>query len=430
MCGVVAIISKNKSGFFMSDKTIFLQMLISDMFRGMDSTGVFGVNAHGNLDMVKDASPASFFINKKESNSFFDKFIQDYHIVVGHNRKATMGQITSENAHPFIEGNICLIHNGTLTNHKKLADTTVDSHAICHHINEHGYKSALKNIEGAYTLIWYDASVKTLFFTRNSERPLYLVETDSKIYLASEGKMLDWILDRNNISKYTIQNVPTDKVFKFNLKSRKLESEYKPKKESVSTQNALTQWTPKQNQQSSHHKNDHGSDKCSSHSSIQAGTASIETYKSGEVVPCKVVDFDVNVNSYKLICESLDGLVTPAIMYLPNSRYTQKQVDDIINAERLEGTIASVTSKRGFVTLYLKNIEKCTIWECRGGVKVNSLDLEEAGGACYSCGTVLNTQKDVEFAEISMNKHGNITYILCEHCADAVHPAFRNLYAY
>ena len=432
MCGVVAIISKNKAGFFQTDKSIFLQMLISDMWRGMDSTGVFGVNEHGNLDMIKDASAAPFFINKKESTTFFNKFIQDYHIVVGHNRKATMGQVTSENAHPFIEGNICLIHNGTLTNHKKLADTTVDSHAICHHINEHGYKSALKNIEGAYTLIWYDASQKTLFFARNSERPLYLVETNDKIYLASEGKMLDWILDRNNISKYQVQNVPTDRVFRFSLESRKLESESKPKKEVVSNVKPMVTWTPT----TSHHHHQNSNNQTTGlvhslhHSSIQQGTASIETYKSGEAVPCKVVDFDINSASYKLICETLDGLATHATVYLSMSQYTQKEVDDMINAERLTGTIASITQKKGIVQLYLKGIKHNVVWKARGDVEVDPIDLEEAGGACYSCGTVLNRQQDIEFAEVTMNKHGNITYILCEHCADSVHPAFRNLYAY
>lgn len=413
----------------MTDKTIFLQMLISDMFRGMDSTGVFGVNKYGNLDMIKDASPASFFINKKESNTFFNDFISDYHIVVGHNRKATMGQITSENAHPFIEGNICLIHNGTLTNHKKLADTTVDSHAICTHINKHGYKSALRNIEGAYTLIWYDASLKTLFFTRNAERPLYLVETNDKIYLASESKMLDWILDRNNIPKYTIQNVPTDKVFKFSLESRKLESESKPKKESVSNVKPLVPWTPHQKNQSKSQLT-LGLEQCYKPSSTHQGTASIETYKSNEEFPCKVVDFEINSASYKLICESLDGLKTDAVVYLPMVKYTQQQVDALINATRLIGTIASITSKNGTVIVYLKDIKRVLSYKTRDGSTVNIEDFEEAGGACYCCGTTLTNQAEVEFAEVTVNKHGNITYILCEHCADATHPALRNLYAY
>ena len=204
MCGLVAILSKTQSGFFQQDKTIFYQMLISDMFRGTDSTGCFAVNKNGNLKWIKDASSTPFFLNKKETVNYMSDFISDFHIMVGHNRKATMGTVTSENAHPFTEGNICLVHNGTLTDHRKLANTTVDSHAICHHINEFGYKSMFKTIDGAYALIWYNAAEKMVYFARNSERPLHIVETDTKIYLASEEKMLDWILDRNNITKYKI----------------------------------------------------------------------------------------------------------------------------------------------------------------------------------------------------------------------------------
>jgi hypothetical protein len=419
MCGLVAIISKNQSGFYQTDKTIFLQMLISDMFRGMDSTGCFAVNTYGNLKMIKDASPASFFIGKKESTAFFDTFISDQHIMVGHNRKATMGNIISENAHPFIEGNICLVHNGTLNNHKNLADTVVDSHAICKHINDHGYKSMFKTIDGAYALIWYNAEEKKLYFARNAERPLFFVETATKLYLASEEKMLDWILDRNNIGKYTIQNVPTDKVFKFDLESHKLECETKPKKEFVSKNYQLQthSWIHQPHQKRQKRSSKLHSIQCSDTSS-ETLVADIDTYETGEVVPVKCVDFDINEAGTKLVCESLDGLETAASVFLPHSQYSQKECDEFINAQRLMAPILCIKQKNGIVTLILKTVTKEIAWKTRDGSYVNPVDLEEAGAACYTCGTILNKEKDVEFAEISTNSAGKIMYITCEHCID------------
>ena len=399
-------------------------MLIADMFRGTDSTGCFGVNKHGNLKWIKDASSTPFFLNKKETANYMSDFISDFHIMVGHNRKATMGVVTSENAHPFVEGNICLVHNGTLTNHKNLADTTVDSHAICHHINEHGYKSMFKNIDGAYALIWYDAEEKTVYFARNSERPLHLVETDTKIYLASEEKMLDWILGRNNISKYQIELVPTDKIFKFSLETRKLECETKPKKEkafSTVGRDWMQELYGHNNNRKFHKKSQQQSNLSLVHSSPDSSVtpkASIETYESGSKINVKCVDFDINDTHTKLVLETLDGLNTSCIRYLPHDRYSQADCDKFINAKKLVGTIQHITSKRGVITIYLRELAQYEEWTARGGVIVDPQEFQDMGGACWQCGVVLDKKEDVEFAEVSVDSSGSITYILCEHCAD------------
>ena len=415
MCGLVTIISKNKSGFFFKDKTIFLQMLISDMFRGMDSTGAFAVNKHGNLKMIKDASAAPFFINKKDANDFFNNFISDYHIVVGHNRKATMGVIQSENAHPFIEGNICLVHNGTLQNHYKLADRVVDSNAVAAHINEQGYKSLLKNIEGAYALIWYNAEEKMLYFTRNAERPLYMVEITDKIYLASENKMLDWILDRNDIGKYTIQNVPTDKVFKFNLDTRKLEAESKPKKESTPNQKHKYQSTSGV----SHQQLGFGH-LALVHSSGRVDTPSIETYSSGEKVSWRLLDWEENGKSYKLVGETTDSCRTPVNTFLDMNVWKSPAVDAILDAEFLTGVITSISSKRGEVQLWIKDVSIEEKWHTLNHKLVTPSQIEMAGGCCYSCGTLIKTKDDTKGAVMNQNSKGDITYITCEFCNEAM----------
>lgn len=427
MCGLVCIMSKQAStGFLYKDKTIFLQMLISDMFRGMDSTGTFAVNKHGNLKMVKDASPAPFFINKKESNTYFNDFISDYHIVVGHNRKATMGATVSENAHPFIEGNICLVHNGTLQNHYKLANRTVDSNAIAAHIEEHGYKSLLKNIEGAYALIWYNAAEKTLYFTRNAERPLHLVETSDRVFLASEAKMLDWILDRNDLGKYTIQNVPTDKVFKFSLETRKLEAESKPKKA-----DPVKNKYQNQNQRHQHRVNQmhsgfgHLALAYSSEAAQNTETApgkkkaNIETYKTDERISWKVESWEDRQNSTKLIGVTTDEYKTPVTVFMDNNLYTAQEIDDLTLAEYLTGQIITISYKKGITQLYLKNVTADDLYTTMNHKKVSLGMIEEAGSCCYSCGSVLKTRKDIEESIVSINSRNEVLFITCGECSSA-----------
>lgn len=414
MCGLVAIFSKQSTGFFSTDKTIFLQMLISDMFRGMDSTGCFNVNKHGNLKLIKDASPASFFIGKKEVGDFLTDSLNNAHILVGHNRKATMGFINSENAHPFIEGDICLVHNGTLTTHKELADRAIDSNAIAAHINEHGYKSALKKINGAYALIWYNAKEKTMYFTRNAERPLYLVETATKIYLASEAKMLDWILDRNNVTKYEIQNVPTDKVFKFNIDTKVLECESKPKKDKASTHLVpQNKWMPQKHQPPSWKPSSTPS------STDHTTKATIETYKSNEEIYVKCIDFVINEWHTKLVCEAQDEFNTDVVIHVPHEKYSQQLIDQLISAKLLSCTISSISLKMGMITIYGRDVKIASNWITRGGVLVSPLDIHEAGGACYCCNKALDTPESIEFAEITLNHNGSISYMLCESCADS-----------
>lgn len=395
-------------------------MLISDMFRGMDSTGVFGVNKHGNLDMLKDASSSPFMMSKKDAGSqFFDKIVPDYHVMVGHNRKATMGGIDSSTAHPFIEGDICLVHNGTLTNHKKLADKAVDSHAICAHINENGYKETLKNIEGAYALIWYNADNKTVYFCRNTERPLHLVETSDRVYLASEGKMLDWLLDRNNVLKYTVQNVPTDKVFKFSLDTRKLECESKPKKAQPlgthqNKRDQFSEW------QKTHRFQQHQTSgqlalvHSSQESEVQK--ASINSYQSGQNIQWKITDFDIGEKTIQLLGEIQDIYKTNVKMFVPTNKMDVNQLEQYVAAPLLSGKISSITSKRGDVVVYLSSMKLTDTWTTANGIQIDPAKLHGAGSCCYSCGTVISTPAQVADANITTNSKGDIMYITCGEC--------------
>ena len=220
MCGIVGMIAKNPiKNFNMAHKTMFKQLLHVDTLRGKDSTGIFVVNKFGNVNWAKEATSAPEFMEK----SAFDKTLQDSCLngmfMVGHNRSATRGMVTDNNAHPFVEENIIMVHNGTINNQKKLHKTAeVDSHAICHAMVEHGVKETLSMIDGAYAIAAYDTEKKTLFLSRNKERPLWIGEDDDTIVFASEPWMIFGISWRNNL-KYKLQELSVQKMLSFKISS-------------------------------------------------------------------------------------------------------------------------------------------------------------------------------------------------------------------
>ena len=197
----MGLISKSKQGFYPLHSQMFEEMLLCDSVRGTDSTGVFGVLTNTQVRLLKVASSAGVFVQNKKWTNFKEMMVREMRTVVGHNRAATKGLVINEHAHPFHKDNIILVHNGTLTNHKDIADTIVDSEAIAHGFAEKGYKETLKELQGAWALVWYDMTAKKLFMARNHERPLAITETSDYFGFASEGHMLGWITSREGRTK-------------------------------------------------------------------------------------------------------------------------------------------------------------------------------------------------------------------------------------
>lgn len=228
MCGLVGLIAKRQNGFFYKEGDILQQMLYADAIRGWDATGVFGVNKYGNVDIKKAATAASMFVTTPEFETFKKDMVSKYHIVVGHNRKATHGEKNSEDAHPFWdkEEKICLVHNGMISNHKEFCDeSTVDSNAICNALAKETTKEIFKNIQGAYAFIWYDVTTKKVHFIRNKDRPLYILETDDTFMFSSEHGLSHWIAGRNNVTINSTKLLKEDTLYTIGLEDKKLVEE-------------------------------------------------------------------------------------------------------------------------------------------------------------------------------------------------------------
>lgn len=203
MCGLVSIIARRPSGFSQKSNEVFEQMLMFDSLRGKDSTGVVGVTGNGSAEILKVAELPYFLFRSPNWGKLMGRMFTSGRILAGHNRAATRGTINNENAHPFYEKNIVMMHNGTLASGwEDLAKGTkveVDSHAICHALTEGPPEEVIPKIKGAFALMWYNLETEEFHAIRNNERPLNLITTDDFYFLASESWMATIPAMRNMI---------------------------------------------------------------------------------------------------------------------------------------------------------------------------------------------------------------------------------------
>jgi hypothetical protein len=194
MCGLVGI----AGNILEKDKKAFRNLLVFDQIRGFDSTGVAVVKCLNNKPEIETelGGPGNLW-DWGDSKLFNSRGILTVapKAVIGHNRAATMGKVTVENAHPFTYGDVTGAHNGTLRVWNDLEDSksmAIDSKALINTINKKGIDHTWKSFIGAAAIVWWDEDAQTINFIRNKERPLYYAFNKEKnvLYWASEEWML------------------------------------------------------------------------------------------------------------------------------------------------------------------------------------------------------------------------------------------------
>lgn len=207
MCGHVGCAGDLNAGH----EKLMRTLLILDSLRGEHSTGVAAVSKwDGHVKVAKQVGdPFQLF----EHKSYDKAFSGLQRAIIGHNRYATVGVINRTNAHPFENASVVGAHNGTLTTKYLLADANnfkVDSENIYHHIDKFGLNDALKYMDGAWALVWWDKDTEEMNFLRNEERPLYLTRSeDGKvIFWASEPWMLSVALGKHYMKHGEISMLP------------------------------------------------------------------------------------------------------------------------------------------------------------------------------------------------------------------------------
>ncbi len=209
MCGHFGVITKAKNGFSTREVEFFSFLGYLDTTRGEDATSFTLVTNNGDVEILKEASVFHTFIQNKEIPFLSAKAISRGQALLGHNRKATVGDKADDNnAHPFVINNRYVFnHNGKLYNHQTyMKDVEVDSEVLGNLLCPLGsdvnkLEAKLSEITAAYTCVWYDLVEHKVYVVRNAERPFYYATNRvGDIFYASEKWMLLSLSEKFDLS--------------------------------------------------------------------------------------------------------------------------------------------------------------------------------------------------------------------------------------
>ncbi|MCL2800842.1 MAG: amidophosphoribosyltransferase [Treponema sp.] len=206
-CGVFGTYSKNPASDVAAQAYMALYAL---QHRGQESCGIAVcceglMQYHSDLGLVPDVFSRETLAKLGKGN-----------MAIGHVRYSPMDQKSRANAQPLvvrhIKGSMAIAHNGSITNSAALREklqmegavfhTTNDTEIIINiitkkriHTNtiENAIEEAMKEIEGAYSLVIMSPSKMIAVRDPQGFRPLCLGSRDGDIIIASESCALDSI---------------------------------------------------------------------------------------------------------------------------------------------------------------------------------------------------------------------------------------------
>jgi len=207
MCGIVGVITKKPTA---STRDMFKDLLRLDTLRGEHGTGVIAVHGNGTRTSYKKAVNGWDFSAFSPAKRILEDTLN--HVLIGHNRHATVGGISDATSHPFEHGTIIGVHNGTLRTRWDLKDNatfTVDSDNLYYNMSIEGVEPTLAKLNGAFALVWHDSLDNTVHMVRNEERPLSMASSKdgSLLVFASEPWMFQIAAKRAGIELDATMNI-------------------------------------------------------------------------------------------------------------------------------------------------------------------------------------------------------------------------------
>ena len=204
MCGIIGVVGSPTT----------LETLLEGLerleYRGYDSAGVALVKA-GQTWRARAASGTESVAALRQECAAAPGGFQSG---IGHTRWATHGAPITTNAHPHLDcsGNVAIIHNGIIENHRDLHDeleakghhftSSTDSEVLAHLIEEwraqglellESVRQSLLVVRGAFALAVVDAQEPDVIVAARRISPLVVGTTPGATYLASD---VPAILDR------------------------------------------------------------------------------------------------------------------------------------------------------------------------------------------------------------------------------------------
>lgn len=197
MCGIVGYVGDSNA------YDILLKGLHRLEYRGYDSAGVAMINSAGNLNVYKT-------IGKVDNLEAFcrEKDVEGG-IGIAHTRWATHGEPSDCNAHPHFseDGEIAIVHNGTIENYKVLKDALIQNGCsfksetdtevlvqLIEYIKKHNscplldaVREALRQVVGAYAIAVIDKNNPDTIIAARKSSPLVIGIGDGEMFIGSDA---------------------------------------------------------------------------------------------------------------------------------------------------------------------------------------------------------------------------------------------------
>ncbi|HEU0023448.1 MAG TPA: hypothetical protein VFQ12_02375 [Thermoleophilaceae bacterium] len=162
------------------------------------------MSAGQTIEIFKEAGSPREFVERFELRE-----LQGSH-ALGHTRMATESRVTTEHSHPFSTGlDLCLVHNGSLSNHNRLRrrlraegiefqtdnDSEVAAGYLTHRLREgasleQALEGCLEDFDGFYTFAVGTAEGFAVLRDPIACKPAVMAETDEWVAMASEYRAI------------------------------------------------------------------------------------------------------------------------------------------------------------------------------------------------------------------------------------------------
>jgi glutamate synthase domain-containing protein 1 len=162
------------------------------------------MSAGSSIEIFKEAGPPAEFVQRFELARLAGSH------AIGHTRMATESRVTTEHSHPFWTGlDLCLVHNGSLSNHNRLRrelqregihfQTDNDSEVAAGYLTwrmrdgatlEQALEGCLTDLDGFYTFAVGTADGFAVLRDPIACKPAVMAETEEWVAIASEYRAL------------------------------------------------------------------------------------------------------------------------------------------------------------------------------------------------------------------------------------------------